>query len=314
MYLSYANKDLIAESLDSMKNYIEYIENSSVDGIWCKSWHFGDWLNLDASDVGKCDVGTNKDLIATAYYIYSSEILIKAMELCGEDAGEYKAKREASIVAFRNKFMENGRIRPEYVTQTAATLAVHFGISDNVAETAKQLNELVTECGHLKTGFVGTPYLLHALTDNGYVKTAYDLILREEYPSWLFSVRMGATTIWEHWDSLREDGSMWSTDMNSFNHYAYGAVADWMYGDMAGIKVDEKNPAYKHILFKPYTDSRIDWVKASVDTRNGLVKSEWKRENGKTAYTFTVPEGCTATVTLPDGEYEVGAGEHNYVV
>ena len=314
MYLSYANKDLIAESLDSMKNYIEYIENSSVDGIWCKSWHFGDWLNLDASDVGKCDVGTNKDLIATAYYIYSSEILIKSMELCGEAASEYKTKHEASVAAFRNKFMENGRIKPEYATQTAATLAVHFGISDNIAETAKQLNELVTECGHLKTGFVGTPYLLHALTDNGYVKTAYDLILREEYPSWLFSVRMGATTIWEHWDSLREDGTMWSTDMNSFNHYAYGAVADWMYGDMAGIKVDEKNPAYKHIFFRPYTDPRIDWVKASVETRNGLVKSEWKTENGKTAYTFTVPEGCTATVILPGGEYEVGSGVHGYIV
>ena len=314
MYLSYANKELIADSLDSMKSYIEHIESRSVDGIWNTSWHFGDWLNLDASDVGKCDVGTDKTLIATAYYIYSTQILIKAMELCGEDASEYKAKREASIVAFRNKFMENGRVKPEYVTQTAATLAVHFGITDNAAETAKQLNELVAECGHLKTGFVGTPYLLHALTDNGYVKTAYDLILREEYPSWLFSVRMGATTIWEHWDGMREDGTMWSTDMNSFNHYAYGAVADWMYGDMAGIKADEKNPAYKHILFKPYTDSRIDWVKASVDTRNGLVKSEWKTENGKTSYTFTVPEGCTATVTLPDGEYEVGAGEHNYIV
>lgn len=314
MYLSYANKALIQESLESMKNYIEYIENSSVDGIWCKSWHFGDWLNLDGSSAEDCSKGTEKDLIATAYYIYSSEILIKAMELCGENADELKAKREKSIVAFQNKYMENGRIKPEYATQTAATLAVHFGISDDVAETAKQLNELVTECGHLKTGFVGTPYLLHALTDNGYTKTAYDLILREEYPSWLFSVRMGATTIWEHWDGMREDGTMWSTSMNSFNHYAYGAVADWMYGDMAGIKIDEKNPAYKHIVFKPVTDSRIDWVKASVDTRCGLVKSEWKTENGKTTYIFTVPEGSTATVILPCGEYEIGAGESSYVV
>lgn len=314
IYMSYGNKEIIEKSLESMKNYIEYIEESSRDGIWCKSWHFGDWLNLDASDVGKCDIGTNKDLIATAYYIYSSNILIKAMELCGEDATEQKAKREASIEAFRKVFMENGRIKPEYVTQTAATLAVHFGISDNVAETAKQLNELVTECGHLKTGFVGTPYLLHALTDNGYTETAYSLILREEYPSWLFSVRMGATTIWEHWDSLRADGTMWSTDMNSFNHYAYGAVADWMYGDMAGINVDEANPAYKHIVFRPVTDSRIDWVKASVETRCGLVASEWKTENGKTTYIFTVPEGSTATVILPGINQEIAAGEYKYIV
>ena len=314
IYLSYGNKELIKTSLDSMKAYIEYIENSSCDGIWCKSWHFGDWLNLDASDVGKCDIGTEKNLIATAYYIYSSNILIKSMKLFGEDTAELEAKREASILAFRREFMQDGRIKPEYVTQTACVLAVHFGISDNIAETAAQLNELVLECGHLKTGFVGTPYLLHALTDNGYAETAYSLILREEYPSWLFSVKMGATTIWEHWDSLREDGSMWSTDMNSFNHYAYGAVADWMYGDMAGINVDEANPAYKNIIFKPVTDSRLDWVKASVDTRMGTVASEWKKADGKTVYTFTVPEGSTATAYLPDGEHQLVCGVNEFIV
>ena len=314
IYLSYGNKELIEKSLQSMKDYIEYIEMQSRDGIWCKSWHFGDWLNLDASDVGKCDIGTNKDLIATAYYIYSSNILIKAMRLCGEDTAELEARREASILAFRREFMQNGRIKPEFETQTACVLALHFGITDNKAETAAQLNELVTACGHLKTGFVGTPYLLHALTDNGYAETAYSLILREEYPSWLFSVKMGATTIWEHWDSLREDGSMWSTDMNSFNHYAYGAVADWMYGDMAGINIDENNPAYKNIIFKPVTDSRLDWVKASVDTRMGMVASEWKKADGKTTYLFTVPEGSTAIAYLPDGEHQLKAGVNEFTL
>ncbi len=314
IYLSYGNKALIEKSLQSMKDYIEYIEQSSRDGIWCQSWHFGDWLNLDGSSAEDCSKGTEKELIATAYYIYSSNILIKAMELCGEDTTEQKAKREASIAAFRREYMENGRIKPGFATQTACVLAVYFGISDNVAETAAQLNELVTQCGHLKTGFVGTPYLLHALSDNGYKETAYSLILREEYPSWLFSVRMGATTIWEHWDSVREDGTMWSTTMNSFNHYAYGAVADWMYGDMAGINIDENNPAYKHIILRPITDSRISWVKASVDTRCGKVESSWKTENGKTTYTFTVPEGSTATVYLPGIEQEIGCGTHEFTV
>ncbi len=314
IYLSYGNRELIEKSLQSMKDYIEFIEDHSRDGIWCKSWHFGDWLNLDVSDVGKCDIGTDKNLIATAYYIYSSSILIKAMKLCGEDTAEQEAKREASILAFRREFMLDGRIKPEFATQTACTLAVHFGISDDIAKTAEQLNELVTECGHLKTGFVGTPYLLHALTDNGYAETAYSLILRDEYPSWLFSVKMGATTIWEHWDSLREDGSMWSTDMNSFNHYAYGAVADWMYGDMAGINIDEANPAYKHIILRPVTDSRLDWVRASVDTRMGTVASEWKREEGKVTYVFTVPEQSTATAYLPDGVHELAGGTHTFTV
>ncbi len=310
LYLSYGNKKIIKDSLKSMKDLLWHMWRYSEDGIWSRSGHFGDWLNLDGSSPEDCSNGTDKSLIATAFWIYSGEIYIKALKLCGMDSSEAEVTRKKSITAFRNKFMEGGKIKPEYATQTACVLAAHFGISDNVAETAAQLNELVTECGHLKTGFVGTPYLLHALTDNGYTKTAYDLLLREEYPGWLFSVKMGATTIWEHWDSMREDGSMWSTSMNSFNHYAYGAVADWMFGDMAGINADENEPAYKHIIFRPVTDSRISFVKASLETRNGLVKSEWKTENGKTTYTFTVPEGCTATAYLPSGKYELGGGVH----
>lgn len=308
LYLTYANKDVLKESIQCMKNYLEHIEEFSDNGLWSRSWHFGDWLNLDGSSPEDCSKGTDKTIIATAYYIYSTQILIKCMEMWGEDASDYVAKREKSIEAFRNAFMKDGRIIPEKATQTACVLAVHFGISDNISETAKQLNELVTECGHLKTGFVGTPYLLHALSDNGYTETAYSLLLREEYPSWLFSVKMGATTIWEHWDSMREDGSMWDVSMNSFNHYAYGSVADWLYGNAAGIKIDESKPAFEHIIFAPLTDSRLTYVKASIEARNGAVKSEWKTENGKTTYVFTVPEGSTATVILGGESTEIGSG------
>ena len=308
IYQTYANTDILKDSLQSMKNYIEFIEEHSFDGIWCRSWHFGDWLNLDGSSPEDCSKGTDKNLIATAYYIYSSDILAKTMALCGEDNAEVLEKREKSILAFRREYIENGRIKPEFATQTACVLAVHFGISDDIAETAKQLNELVTECGHLKTGFVGTPYLLHALSDNGYTETAYSLLLREEYPSWLFSVKMGATTIWEHWDSVREDGTMWSTSMNSFNHYAYGSVADWLYGDAAGIRLDENRPGFEHVIFAPITDSRLTYVKASIESRKGEVRSEWKTENGKTTYTFAVPEGVDATVILGGKETKIGAG------
>lgn len=312
IYQTYGNKKIIEDSLKSMRKYLEYIENHTWDGIWAHGNHFGDWLNLDGSSPEDCSHGTDKDLIATAFFIYSSEIYIKACAVCGEDAGKYPELRKKSIIAFRNKYMQNGRILPEYATQTACVLACHFGISENIADTAKQLNELVTECGHLKTGFVGTPYLLHALSDNGYAKTAYDILLREEYPSWLFSVKMGATTIWEHWDSMREDGSMWSTSMNSFNHYAYGSVADWLYGDAAGIKIDESNPAFEHIIFAPVTDTRLDFVKASIESKHGAVKSEWKKENGKITYSFTVPEGCTATVILDGKETEIGHGKYEF--
>lgn len=312
IYQTYNNREILKDSLESMKKYLEYIEYASRDGIWCNSWHFGDWLNLDGSSPEDCSKGTEKNLIATAYYIYSGNIVIKTMELFGEDASELKAKRENSIAAFRREYMENGRIKPEFATQTACVLAVYFKISDNIAETAKQLNELVTECGHLKTGFVGTPYLLHALSDNGYAETAYSLLLREGYPSWLFSVKMGATTIWEHWDSMREDGSMWSTSMNSFNHYAYGSVADWLYGVAAGIKIDESKPGFEHIILEPVTDSRLTYVKASIETRKGVVESRWKTENGKTSYSFVVPDGACATVILNGEKTEIGSGRYQF--
>lgn len=308
IYLSYNNEQILRDSLDSMKDYIDYIGTRLRNGIWCQHWHFGDWLNLDGSSAEDCSKGTDKELIATAFFIYSSEILIKTMKILGEDSKKYEKLRNESIEAFRREYMKNGRIIPEKATQTACTLAAHFRISDNVAETAAQLNELVAECGHIKTGFVGTPYILHALTDNGYGKTAYDLVLREEYPSWLFSVKMGATTIWEHWDSVREDGSMWSTSMNSFNHYAYGCVGDWLYGTAAGINADEKNPGYANIIFRPLTDERLDYVRASLETRKGLVKSEWKRENGKVTYTFVVPEESTAVAYIGGKEIKLTSG------
>lgn len=312
MHLTYGGREIIEKSLDSMKRWIGYIDMFIRDGIWRGGRHFGDWLNLEHDSDGPCDIGVDKDLIATAFYIYSSEILIKSIELCGGDAEEYKANRQCSIEAFRREYMVGGKIRPEYETQTACVLASHFGISPDVAETAAQLNALVTACGHLKTGFVGTPYLLHVLSDNGYAETAYSLVLREEYPSWLFSVKMGATTVWEHWDSLRADGSMWSIGMNSFNHYAYGSVADWLYGDAAGIKTDESAPGFKHIIFAPLTDGRLSYVKASIESRYGVIGSEWHTENGVTEYIFTVPEGCTASVILGGKTAEIGPGVHKF--
>ena len=312
IYQTYGNTQILHDSLKSMRDYLEYIEAHTWDDIWAHGHHFGDWLNLDGSSPEDCSHGTDKDLIATAYFIYSSEIYLKACKICDKAPDTIPEMRDRFISAFRNKYMENGRIKDEYATQTACVLACHFRISDNIAETAKQLNELVTECGHLKTGFVGTPYLLHALSDNGYTETAYSLLLREEYPSWLFSVKMGATTIWEHWDSMREDGTMWSTSMNSFNHYAYGSVADWLYGDAAGIRIDEENPAFRHIVFAPLTDNRLKYVKASIESRYGVVKSEWKKENGTVEYTFTVPEGCTATVILDSKSTEIKDGKYTF--
>ena len=309
IYRTYGDKAVLEEQFDSMKAWIDWMRERSENGRRSGGSHFGDWLGLDSPE-GSYKGSTPEDLIATAYYKYSTELFIKAAHALGRDVAEYENIPAEAAKAFRREYMENGRVKN--ATQTACVLALYFDITDDRAATATQLNELVKRAGHLETGFVGTPYLLHALSNNGYAETAYDLLLRREYPSWLYPISKGATTVWEHWDGIKPDGTMWSTDMNSFNHYAYGAVADWMYGAAAGINSDPDRPGFEHIIFRPVTDRRLDFVKASIDTRRGTVASEWRRENGRIKYIFTVPEGCCASAVIGGEKHEVGAGTHEF--
>ena len=309
IYRTYGDKKILEDQFDSMKAWIDWMRERSENGRRSGGSHFGDWLGLDSPE-GSYKGATPEDLIATAYYKYSTELFIKAAHALGRDVAKYENIPAEAAAAFRREYMENGRVKN--ATQTACVLALYFDITDDRAATATQLNELVKRAGHLETGFVGTPYLLHALSDNGYAETAYDLLLRREYPSWLYPISKGATTVWEHWDGIKPDGTMWSTDMNSFNHYAYGAVADWMYGAAAGINSDPDHPGFEHIIFRPVTDRRLDFVKASIDTRRGTVASEWRRENGRIKYIFTVPEGCGASVVIGGEKHEVGAGTHEF--
>ena len=310
IYRTYGDKAVLEEQFDSMKAWIDWMRERSENGKRSGGSHFGDWLGLDSPE-GSYKGATPEELIATAYYKYSTELFIKAAHALGRDVAEYENIPAEAAKAFRREYMENGRVKN--ATQTACVLALYFDITDDRAATVGQLNELIERAGHLETGFVGTPYLLHALSDNGYAETAYDLLLRREYPSWLYPISKGATTVWEHWDGIKPDGTMWSTDMNSFNHYAYGAVADWMYGAAAGINSDPDRPGFEHIIFRPVTDRRLDFVKASIDTRRGTVASEWRRENGRIKYIFTVPEGCGASVIIGGEKHEVGAGTHEFL-
>jgi alpha-L-rhamnosidase len=139
------------------------------------------------------------------------------------------------------------------------------------------------------------------LSDNGYTDLAYELLFQEKNPSWLYSVCHGATTMWEHWNSLKEDGSFWSTDMNSFNHYAYGAVFDWIFGVSSGIKTVADAPAYRKIVFEPHPDKRLGYADASIESRCGKVRSNWYYKGDKVYYEFEVPAGSTAEITLPSG-------------
>ena len=164
---------------------------------------------------------------------------------------------------------------------------------------ADKLATMIKENGNkLKTGFVGTPYLLHALSQNGYTELAYDLLLQEEFPSWLYSVKQGATTIWEHWDGVNDQGEFWSKDMNSFNHYAFGSVADWVYGVACGIQTVEEKPGFEEIIIAPHPTDKLDYLSARIDTKKGTVISKWYHDGDKIRYEITTP---TKTVIIIDG-------------
>ncbi len=309
IYLTYGKKEILENQFESMKKWVDYLNSIQTDYLWIQEDHFGDWLGLDAEE-GSYKGSTDMNLIASAYYYYSTSLLIKAGKVLEKDMSSYEEILLKIKDSYMKAYMPEGKLICN--TQTACVLTLFFGLCDDKEAVTNQLVSIIKEYGHMTTGFVGTPYLLHALSENGETKLAYDLLLREEYPSWLYSVTQGATTIWEHWDGIKPDGSMWSKDMNSFNHYAYGAVGDWMYGVMAGINTDENAPGFKHIIFKPQTDDRIDFVEASIDTAYGTVKSEWKKADGKVVYTFTVPSGTVATAYVGEEKYALGAGVHKF--
>jgi len=328
MYQFYGDKSVLENQFDSMKKYVDFMKNGAVDNIWSKGDCFGDWLALDHPKdyvnkeywPGKIEntentspyIGyTDMTYLCTAFYAYSTSILIKAGKVIGRDMSEYEKLYADIKKALNDNFMKDGRIYKD--TQTAYAEALFFDLVEDKQKYAARLATLIKENGNrLNTGFLGTPYLLPALSQNGYHELAYSLLLQEEFPSWLYSVNNGATTIWEHWDSKRPDGSMWSTDMNSFNHYGLGSVAQWMYSYMGGISPDENAPGFGNIKIAPVPDNRLDWVKVSYDTGSGTVYSSWKQVNGGFTYEITVPQGHTADITINGKTTHVSAGTYSF--
>ncbi len=318
MYLTYGHKQTLRDNYTMMKKWVDcmrrWAEKQDVGDDFQKSrdpylhnnhWHFGDWLAQDLPDKEEASGATDHDYIATAFFAYSTALLIKAGKVLGKDMSGYEELYANIVKAFRKEYVkEDGTLTND--TQTACVLALHFDLADNREAVAKQLVRLVKEWGHLTTGFVGTPYLLHALSDIGESKLAYDLLLRKEFPSWCYPITQGATTMWERWNGYKPDGTFATAGMNSFNHYAYGAVGDWMYERMAGIRQQEDTCGFRALLFAPETDDRFDWVFASIDTVNGTAAAKWERINGKIRYTFTVPPKATALALLNGKKYALG--------
>jgi alpha-L-rhamnosidase len=304
MYLTYGDKRVLAAQYDSMAKWIEYMRGRAGDDyIWDGDYHFGDWLAFATTRPDYPGATTSKDFIATAFYAHSTDLMRQIAHVLGK---ENDAARYADLFAkIRNAFQkeyvtERGRVGED--TQTAYVLALEFDLLPDAlrATAAERLARDVRTRGHLTTGFLGTPYLCHVLSRYGYLKEAYLLLNRDQYPSWLYPVKQGATTIWERWDGEKPDGSFQDAGMNSFNHYAYGAIGDWMYRVVAGIEIDREAPGYKHILIQPQPGGGLTRARASHQTEYGRVSSGWQLKDGRIELTLEVPANTRATVRLPN--------------
>lgn len=303
VYQAFGDKRILEEQYPSMKAWVEYMRRQAGDRyIWSNGFSFGDWLAFATDESDYPGATTDKDFIQTAYFAHSTALLAKTASVLGkkDDADEYAALEEKIRAAFLKEFVTaNGRISPN--TQTAYALALEFDLLPESlrGDAAARLAADVQKFEHLTTGFLGTPVLSKALSDYGYLGQAYMLLNRTEYPSWLYPVTKDATTIWERWDGIKADGSFQSPGMNSFNHYAYGAIGEWMYSVVAGIALDEKQPGYKHIFFQPQPGGGLTFAKASVQSMYGKIAAGWELAAGKMTWKIEVPPNTTATVVLP---------------
>jgi alpha-L-rhamnosidase len=341
VYLAYGDKKVLEDQYPSMKRWVNYMTSKSKNDLWNTGFHFGDWLFYRPEDDndGRSAV-TDKYLIAQCFYAYSTQLVINAAKVLHQenDVASYTALLQKIKDAFVKEYMTpNGRLVSG--TQTAYVLALNFDMLPESlrAQAAKRLAENVKDYGdHLTTGFLGTPYLCHVLSRFGYTDVAYKLLLQPTYPSWLYPVKMGATTIWERWDGIKEDSTFQTPGMNSFNHYSYGAIGDWMYRVVAGIDTYADSPGYKHIKIMPHIGGGFSFAKANLKTYYGDVSSRWKVDSSEIIFDVEIPCNTRATIYVPakntesvkennlpvvaiqkEGDYivtEIGSGNYHFVI
>lgn len=306
IYTSFGDKRLLEEQYPSMKKFVEYIRGVAGSSmIWNGGSVFGDWLyyHPELFNHTTADGHTDHDFIATAFYAYSSSLLAKAAQALGkeQDATTYRKLFEQIKEVFNKEYVSpTGRVYSG--SQTSYVLALHFDLlPESVRMKAAEYlaNDIKARGNHLSTGFLGTPYICHVLTRFGQQDVAYKLLFQESFPSWLYPVKKGATTIWERWDGIRADGSFQDKGMNSFNHYAYGAIGEWMYRVAAGIDFDEKQPGFKHVVLNPHPGGAFNWIKSSYNSKYGEIRSDWELKDGQIHYSITIPANTTATIVLP---------------
>jgi alpha-L-rhamnosidase len=319
LYERFNDSKILADQYESAKAWVDLIDRLAGNShLWNTGFQLGDWLDPTAPPEDPTQAMTDKHLVATAYFAWSARHLAKSAAVLGktDDELHYLELSRSVEVAFAREYIHgDGRMTSD--AQTAYALAITFGLfpdGDAQQRAGRRLAQLVREGGNrIGTGFAGTPVVSDALSAAGELETAYDLLLEKECPSWLYAVVQGGTTIWERWDSMLPDGSINPGEMTSFNHYALGAVADWMHRVVAGIAPLE--PGYRRILFRPQPGGGLTSASARHETPYGMASITWQ-SNG-TGYTVAiqVPTGATARVELPGQEpRDVGSGTFEYSV
>jgi alpha-L-rhamnosidase len=314
VYEFYGDTDILEQQFESMRAWVDYIravdEASGDKRLWTEGFHFGDWLALDGSEADSRRGGTPEDFISSAFYCYSARLVASAAAVLGnmEQAAAYdrlSAEIKAAIQA--EYFTTTGRLAVP--TQTGYVLALYMDLVPN-EHRARVENDLIARITkdrtHLRTGFVGTPYLCRVLSNSGANDLAYKLLLNEDYPSWLYAVNLGATTIWERWNSLNPDGSISSTDMNSFNHYAYGSIVEWMYRDMCGLNPSSGEngmTSFRHAQIAPKPDKSLQWARAVYRSAAGLYESGWHFDDTEhLTIEIVIPFNASAKIVLPNAQ------------
>jgi alpha-L-rhamnosidase len=315
LHQRYGDAAILARQYDSMCAWVDKIASLTTDGVWAGGFQFGDWLDPAAPPADPFAATTHPDVVATAYLARSAEIVAAAARVIGRDPARYADLAARTREAFARHYVTPaGRVLSD--APTAYALALEWALLPTAKQRAhagRRLADLVRTNGfRIATGFVGTPLMTDALLTAGRPDLAYRLLSEKGCPSWLYPVTMGATTIWERWDSMLPDGSINPGQMTSFNHYALGAVADWMHRRVAGLA--PAAPGYREIVVRPLPYRALTSASARHDTPYGTAAVAWTRADGTLTVDVTVPVGCRATVHLPGSVEQVGHGRHSWTV
>ena len=319
MYTHDGDTRVLSDQYESMTAWVDLVDDlTGHTGLWNTGFQLGDWLDPAAPPDSPGDSLTDKYLVATAYLVKSSRLVAQTAAVLGntDDAAHYQEVAARATSAFQNEYLsESGELKNDTVASLAIALVFDlFENEDQMKRAGERLLELIAESGyHISTGFVGTPIICDALVIAGSVDAAYHLLLQDELPSWLYPVSMGATTIWERWDSMLPDGSVNPGDMTSFNHYALGAVADFMHRVVAGLST--VGAGGSHLRFEPRPGGGLTYARAEHQGPIGTAVSSWVRSDDNFTLEVEVPVGAVGTVVLPGTngtEVQVGPGLHRF--